>query len=210
MKDLIIIFREKLLKLSLQTFEIMTTSFLSEKELLEMGFRKIGNDVNISRKASIYTPESIEIGNHVRIDDFCILSGEIKIASYIHISAYTALYGKFGIELDDFVTLSGRVLVYSQTDDYSGEFMTNPMVAGEFINVSGGKVNFHKHSIVGAGSIILPSVTLHEGACVGAMSLANKDIPEWTIYAGIPAKMIKKRNQKILDLEKEFKKKLNY
>jgi len=36
MKDLIIIFREKLLKLSLQTFEIMTTSFLSEKELLEM------------------------------------------------------------------------------------------------------------------------------------------------------------------------------
>ena len=69
MKDLIIIFKKKSLKSSVQTFEIMTTSFLSEKELLEIGFRKIGNDIKISRKASIYTPETIEIGNHVQVEE---------------------------------------------------------------------------------------------------------------------------------------------
>lgn len=186
---------------------MMKNSFYSEEELAEIGFKQLGKNVKISRKASIYTPDLISIGNHVRIDDFCILSGNINIGSYIHISAYTALYGRYGIILEDFVTISGRVLVYSQSDDYSGNFLTNPMIPAEFGNVTGDKVIFRKHSIVAAGSIILPGVCMHEGACLGAMSLLKKDIPEWTIYAGVPAKQISSREKKILELEKIMKEK---
>ncbi|MCU7495269.1 MAG: acyltransferase [Ignavibacteria bacterium] len=186
----------------------MTTSFYEEEELRTIGFRKFGNNVKLSRKASIYNPEEISIGDNVRIDDYCILSGNITIGSYIHISAYTALYGKFGIVLEDFVTISGRVLVYSQTDDYGGDYMTNPTVPEEYLHVTGGLVHFQKHSIVAAGCIIFPGVTLHEGAAIGAMSMVNKDVPAWTISVGIPAKPLKGRNNKLLELEKKLKSKL--
>ncbi len=179
----------------------MRTSFYTEDELKEIGFRKIGKNIHISRKASIYTPELISIGNHVRIDDFCILSGEITIGSYIHISAYTALYGKYGIVIDDFVTISGRVMVYSQNDDYSGDYLTNPTVPAEYTNVSGGTVHFKKHSIVGAGCIILPALTLGVGACLGGMSLLKTNIPDWEIYVGVPAKKKGIRSQKLLKAE---------
>lgn len=74
-------------------------NFYSIKELKELGFKDIGDNVLISRKASIYSPENIKLGNHVRIDDFTILSGNIIIGNYVHISAYVALYGRFGIEI---------------------------------------------------------------------------------------------------------------
>ena len=55
----------------------MATSFYSEEELQQMGFAHVGHDVMISRKASIYGASNIWIGNHVRVDDFCVLSGKI-------------------------------------------------------------------------------------------------------------------------------------
>lgn len=44
---------------------------------------------------------------------------------------------------------------------------------------------------IGMGSIIMPGVTIGEGAIVGARSVVTKDVPAWTIAAGSPAKVIK-------------------
>ena len=63
----------------------MATSFYSEEELQQMGFAHVGHDVMISRKASIYGASNIWIGNHVRVDDFCVLSGKITFGNYIHV-----------------------------------------------------------------------------------------------------------------------------
>lgn len=183
----------------------MSTSFYTPEELLQIGFKSVGHHVYISRKASIYTVGSISIGNHVRIDDFCILSGEISIGSYIHISAYTAIYAKYGVEIQDFCTVSGRVMIYSQNDDYSGNFLTNPMVPGSFSNISGAPVVLKKHAIVGVGSVILPGVTLGSGACVGAMSFVKSNVPDWTVFGGVPARKIGERKQNILKLEEQLK-----
>jgi len=179
-------------------------SFFSSDELQEIGLKKFGQNVLISRKASIYSPETITIGDHVRIDDFCILSGTIHLGSFIHISAYTALYARFGITVQDYVTISGRVMVYSQSDTYSGAYMTNPMVPSRFTHISGGPVIFEKHVIVAAGSIIFPNVTLHEGAAIGAMSLVNRDVEPWTVQVGIPIRLLKPRDKKILELEQQL------
>lgn len=182
----------------------METSFLSRAELQAIGFRNIGTDVLISRKASVYSPQLIQIGNHVRVDDFCILSGIINLGSYIHISAYTALYGGFGIVVADYATISGRVLIYSQNDDYSGSYMTNPMVPEEYTHVEGAEVRIGKHAIIGAGSVVLPGVTINEGTCIGAMSLVKSNTEAWMMYAGVPVKLIRPRDQGILELEKKF------
>ena len=90
------------------------TSFYDENELKEIGFKSYGENVKISRKSSIYGAEKISIGNNVRIDDFCILSGQIKLGNYIHIAAYSALYGgEDGIVIKDFANISSRVSIYS-------------------------------------------------------------------------------------------------
>ena len=182
----------------------METSFYSKDELKAIPFKSIGENVLISRKSSLYSPREISIGDHVRIDDFCILSGHITIGSYIHISAFTALYGKNGIVLEDYSTISARVLIYSQNDDYSGEYMTNPLIPAHLTHVTGGPVKFEKFSIIGAGSMVLPSVTIGEGAVIGAMSLVTKDVKAWTVNFGIPAEYKKDRKQNIKSLIKEL------
>ena len=104
-------------------------SFYSEYELEILGLKKYGKNVLISKKCSIYGAGDIEIGDNVRIDDFSILSGKLTLGNYIHIAAYTALYGgNVGITIDDFSTISSRGVVYAISDDYSGNTMTNPMV----------------------------------------------------------------------------------
>ncbi|MHA5065619.1 acyltransferase [Cetobacterium somerae] len=179
-------------------------AFYTREELKKIGFKSLGENVLISDKCSIYSPEKIEIGNNVRIDDFCILSGDIKIGSYIHIAAFSALFGGGGIIMEDFSGLSARGLVYSVSDDYSGEFLTNPMIPEKYRGVYKGEVTFKKHSLVGAGSIILPGVILEEGTSVGANSLITSSTQKWSIYVGSPAKKIKDRKRDLLKLEEKF------
>lgn len=173
-------------------------SFLNSEKLLKIGFKSVGENAQISSKASFYDPESISIGSNVRIDDFAILSGEITLGSYIHISAYVALYGLYGIEIGDFSGLSPRVIVFSASDDFSGEFMIGPLLPKEYTNVINGKVHLKKFVQIGSGSIVLPNVLIGEGAVTGAMTLVNKNLDPWTINVGIPAKFLKKRNKGLL------------
>lgn len=177
----------------------MNNSFLNEQELEHIGFKSFGKDVFISRFARFYSPESMEIGNHVRIDDFCILSGNIKLGNHIHISAYTALYGKFCIEMEDYSGASPRCTIFSATDNFSGNFLIGPMVESDYTDITGGKVIIKKFSQLGSNCVVLPNVTIEEGVAVGSMSLINKDLKAWGIYAGIPAKFLKKRDNKLLD-----------
>ena len=95
----------------------MCTSFYTNDELLDLGFQCVGSHVLISRKASLYGTKGMQIGDNVRIDDFCILSGEITLGSNIHIGAYSALYGSMGIELENNTGISPRSTLFSAMDD---------------------------------------------------------------------------------------------
>ena len=82
-------------------------SFFDRDELIKIGFKSIGEDVLISRKASFYSPEKMSFGNHVRIDDFCLLSGSIAVGDYVHISAYSCIFaGDSGVVIGDFSGIS--------------------------------------------------------------------------------------------------------
>lgn len=182
-------------------------SFYNTDELHALGLKSFGRNVLISRKSSIYNPDAITIGDNVRIDDFCILSGgkNITIGSYIHISAFAAIYGGGGVVMDDFSTLSARVTVYSICDDFSGASLTNPMLPQKYKPGYICKpVRIGRHVVCGAGTIILPGVTLHEGVAVGAASLVTRDCKEWNIYGGNPARILKPRSRDVLELEQRF------
>ena len=182
-------------------------AFLTESEIKLMGFKNIGENVLLSDKASYYNCKNISIGNNVRIDDFCVLSagvGGIDIGNFVHIAAYSLLVGSGKIKIKNFAGISSRVSIYSSSDDYSGEYMTNPMIPTEYTNVQHGNVTLGKHVIIGSGTVILPNVEIEDGVAVGALSLVNKSCDSFYIYAGNPAKKIKKRKENLLELEKEF------
>lgn len=185
------------------------SNFYTSKELEKLGLLSFGENVLISRNASIYGADKISIGNNVRIDDFCILSGKITIENYVHIAAYSALYGSNkGIQIKDFANISSKVAIYSISDDFSGETMTNPMVPDKYKNIQSEKVIIEKHVIIGSGCVVLPGLILKEGSSFGAMTLINKNPEPWTINAGIPCKKIRKRNKSLLQLEADFSKEL--
>ena len=181
------------------------TSFYSQEELRKLGLKSFGENVLISRNARIYGAENIVMGNHVRIDDFAVLSGHIEIGNYVHIAVDCAFFaGKAGIVFSDFTTTSSRVAVYAESDDYSGKSMTNPMVVDSCKNIVSGKVVLGKHVVVGTGSTILPGVTIGEGCSVGSMTLVNRSLEPWGIYVGIPAKRLRERSKELLKLEEKY------
>ena len=175
-------------------------SFYSNTELTELGLKSYGTNVFISKKCSIYAPEKISIGNNVRIDDFCILSGNITLGNNVHISAYSALYGAEGIEFKDHSGCSARTTIYSAMDDFSGDYLIGPMNPEGTTHVTGGKVTIGEFVQLGAHCLVFPNVTIHDGSVVGALSLVTRDIPKWSIYVGVPARKLRDRKSGLLTM----------
>lgn len=179
------------------------TTFYTEEELKGLGLKKYGSNVLISRNALLYTPELLEVGDNVRIDDFTTISGRVVLGDYIHIAQFCGLYGGTeGIVMENFSGLSSRVVIYATSNDYSGESLTNPTVPEKYKAADkNAAVRLCKHVIVGAGCVILPGVTLGEGSSIGALTLCTKSLAPWGVYAGSPARKIKERSMKLLELE---------
>lgn len=176
--------------------------YMDTTKLESLGFSKLGTNVLISDKASIYNPELISIGNNVRIDDFCILSGKISLGSNVHIAAYNLLSGSnYGITMGDFSGLAFGCRLFCISDDYSGNLLTNPTVPKDLRQTNGAEVHIGKHSILGTSSVVFPGVVIEEGCAIGAMSLVNKSTLPWGVYLGIPARRIKDRSKNLISLE---------
>ncbi|NNC36252.1 MAG: acyltransferase [Hyphomonadaceae bacterium] len=179
--------------------------FLNQLELNSLGFKRLGKNVRISEKASIYNADQIEIGDHSRIDDFCVISGNVKIGRNVHIAIYSQLSGgRPGIEMCDFSGLAYGCQIFAQSDDYSGTTMTNPTVPAEYKSEAEAPITIGRHCIIGTNSIVLPGVHIQEGTSVGAMSMVTKTTEPWSIYFGAPAKRIKARKKDLLELEKAY------
>jgi acetyltransferase-like isoleucine patch superfamily enzyme len=182
-------------------------AILTSEQINAIGFRCVGKNVFISEKASFYNPQNISIGNNVRIDDFCVLGaglGGIEIGNYVHVAVGATLIGAGKIILSDFSGVSSRVAIYSSSDDYSGETLTNPTVSNEYKNVKNAPVYLGRHVIVGSGTVILPGIRIEDGVAIGALSLVNRDCQEFSIYAGNPVRRISERKRDLLNLEKYF------
>jgi galactoside O-acetyltransferase len=182
--------------------------FLSPRQLRKLDFAFLGENVLISDKCSIYSPNSLKIGDNSRIDDFCVLSGNIAIGRNVHVAVFSNLAaGNSSITLHDFVGLAFGCHVIAQSDDYSGSTMTNPTVPSEFKRETSRAISIGRHTILGTGSIVLPGVSIPEGVSSGANTLFRENPEPWSIYVGSPARRIKQRSQDLLLLENEYLKK---
>ncbi|MBA4317259.1 MAG: galactoside O-acetyltransferase [Flavobacterium sp.] len=183
------------------------SSFYSQDELKNLGLGSFGDHVLLSKKASIYMPEALFLGDNVRIDDFCVLSGGtgINIGNRVHVSAFVALFGGSGISIGNNCSISSFSAIYSESDDFSGNSLVNPWYPQKFKpGYKAGKVVLMDHSNIGSHCVILPGLVLKEGVAIGANSLVTNSCDEWSIYLGSPAKKVKERAKNLLNLEEEF------
>ena len=183
-------------------------SFLSQNQIEDLGIIH-GTNVLISDKCSIYGTD-IKIGNNVRIDDFTILSGKITLGNNIHIGAYCAIYGKFGIVMEDYTGLSPRCTIFSASDDFSGNYLISPMNPEKYTNVQGYQVTLKKYVQIGSGTVIMPDLTINEGAAIGAMSFVKDSIPKFQIWAGNPLRFIKTRRTEMVKFAKQLENELQH
>ncbi len=129
------------------------------------------NDTNSKFENGIYISDAkkLKIGNYVRINEHVFLQGEISIGDYVMIAPYTAIY----------------------TNAHEHNDIEMPMVQQG--NTAIKKVSICNNAWLGRNVVILPGITVGEGAIVGANSVVTKDVAPFTIVGGVPAKLIKSR-----------------
>lgn len=148
--------------------------------------------------------ENIEFGKHIILDDYVLIYArdKIRIDDYVHIASFTSITGGGELIMESFTAVSSGCRIVTGTDDFTGEGFGNSTINDSFRNVTVGKICIKKFAIVGANSVILPNVTIGEGASVGAGSVVTKDLEAWGIYIG--NKKIGERNKE--EVMKNYKK----
>lgn len=181
-------------------------SYLTSEELQHIGFKRIGANVKISSKSSIYNPELIEIGDNSRVDDFVTLSGRISIGDNVHLAVGCNLAGgNRGILVEDFCGLSYGVQVFTRIDDYSGLTLSNPTVDKKFRITHERPIHIRRHCKIGTYAIVLPGSDLGVGCAFSAQSVIKGKTQDHHLYGGNPIALIESLSKKLLHVEKEFR-----
>lgn len=180
-------------------------AYLTGEELSALGFRKLGKNVQVSTRAALYEPHLMEFGDNVRIDDFCVISGRVKLGRNVLITVFCNVAGgQAGVFIDDFSGLAYGCHVFSQSEDYSGRYLNNSTLPCDLRQETKKPVHIGRHCNVGTHCVIVPGVTLADGTSVYAQSLVTKSTQPWSIYFGVPARRIKARRRDMLQLEKQY------
>jgi acetyltransferase-like isoleucine patch superfamily enzyme len=138
----------------------------------------------------------VDIHSTARIDSFTKIEGGlgVTIGQCCHVSSFCHINGGGGqVTIGAFSGLASGVKVAGGQTDFSYLYISPVEFEGQVGQV------IRKHTIVGAfviifsNAVILPGIRIGDGAIVGAGSVVAKDIPDWEIWAGNPAKFVRRR-----------------
>lgn len=118
---------------------------------------------------------------------FCEVRGakNISIGKGSVIGHHCVLDGRKGIEIGENVNISSEAMLWSFQHDYNDSAF----------KAVGGKIVIHDYAWVSCRTILLPGRDIGKGAVVAAGAVVTKDVPEFKIVGGLPAKIIGDRNR---------------
>lgn len=170
-----IIRRLKTIFSELINFKLKLTGYIPSHFIRRFVYRfwgvKIGKGSTIHMGAVFYDPRNIKIGEDTIIGENVVLDGRDKLI--------------FGNHVD----VASEVMFYNGEHDINDESFKpifSPVVIEDYV-------------FIGPRAIILPGVTIKKGAVVAAGAVVTKDVPEFTVVGGVPAKPIYERKVKNLN-----------
>ena len=122
--------------------------------------------------------ENISFGKNILIDDYVFIyaKDEMKIGNYVHIACFASITGGSEFILEDFSAISQGCRILTGSDDFKDWGFGNSTIPEEYRNTKRAPVHIGKFCIIGANSVILPGVTIGEGAMVGACSVVTRNL----------------------------------
>ena len=120
--------------------------------------------------------------NTIKEGFICNLGSNIKIGSNCFFNFNTIILDAYSVEIGNNVFIAPNVIISP---------VEHSILVKDRRQNKGGKIIIEDDVWIGAGAIILPNVTIHKGSVIGTGSVVKKDVPENTVFAGIPAKYIK-------------------
>lgn len=159
-----------------------------------------GRDLIIEDYAELncLSTQKIKIGNRVSIGKFAIIrpaniyGGEmgegLKIGDNSNIGPYSYIGCSGFIEIGNNVMISPRVSIYAENHIFN---RTDIPMKEQGVNRK--FVRIEDDCWIAANSVILANVTIGKGSIVSAGSVVTKDVPPFSIVAGVPARIIKQR-----------------
>jgi len=178
-------------------------------------FKKVGKGVSFGKAITIRHPHKITIEDNVVIDDYCVLDAKgldnngIYISENIFIGRNSILSCKNGnIILEKNVVVGFNCEVISASTVVIGE---NTLISAYVYIIGGGHdysrvdipiseqekpsfgITIEKNCWIGAGAMVFDNVTIGRDTIIGAGAIVSKDIPAYSIAAGVPARVAKSR-----------------
>jgi dTDP-4-amino-4,6-dideoxy-D-glucose acyltransferase len=159
--------------------------------------RKFGKNSLIDFGAIIEGPGNISVSDYVWIDRYVelnALAGEIEIGRRVHIAPRVIIAGFGGVYIGDYVGIgaNAHILSHSEVVD-GGKRMSGPMIPEEMKGMKTAPVRLEKDCVIGTGAVVLPGITIGEGAVVAPNSLVIKNVNPGTIVLGVPARAVSRR-----------------
>ena len=170
----------------------------------------------ISKNCRIRHPEHFSVGENSIIDDFCYFSTKVKIGKCSHIASGCSIAGGKDMlfVLGDYCSLSSGVKIWCSSNDFINDLVIikpNNLDIGD--KPLKGNVTIGNMCGIGSNSVIMPANNIPEGVSIGALSFVPPkfEFEPWSVYAGIPIKLIKRRNKEnvvkqVKELEKKMRK----
>ncbi len=152
-------------------------------------FKEIGTNVIIEEGVMVFHPENIVLGKDIYIGHNTILKGyyrnEMQIGDGSWIGQMCFFHSAGGLKIGNNVGIGPCVKIITSEH----ESLAGLPVLHSPIKFAG--VIIESDSDIGVGAILLPGVTIGEGAIVGAGSVVIKDVPAFAVVAGVPARLIR-------------------